>query len=107
MPARLDALQPSRGVRVIPNIGDVVVIDGQASVQFAGDRNLLLRVTVVDRRPTYHGWAWLTGYVLDRVGQATDKREVYVQLAGLRRARTRPRPAAPAARVQESRRRRV
>ncbi|GAB3816602.1 hypothetical protein [Micromonospora zhanjiangensis] len=89
-----------------PQPGDVLVIDGQASVQFAGDRRLLLRVTVVDQRPTYHGWIWLTGYVLDGTGQAIDKREVFVQVAGLRYA-SRPRPARPAAPARAAGRRRV
>jgi hypothetical protein len=67
-------------------------------VQFAGDRALTLRVTSVSEQPTYYGWAWITGYVLNRSGQATERREVYVQLAGLRRlSRTVPRqrPARP------------
>lgn len=71
---------------VPPQPGDLLVIDGRASVQFAGDRALLLRVTAVSQTPTYHGWIWLSGYVVDQSGHATDKREIYVQLAGLRRA---------------------
>jgi hypothetical protein len=107
MPARLDALQPTRGALVIPKIGDVVALGGRASVQFAGDRDILLRVTVIDRRPTYHGWVWLTGYVLDRTGQAIDKREVFVQLAGLSPARVHSPPATPAASMKAARRQRV
>lgn len=67
-----------------PAPGDLLIIDGQASVQFAGDRTLIFRVVSVCDRPTYEGWAWLTGYVINRRGDATTKREVYVQLAGLR-----------------------
>jgi hypothetical protein len=83
---------------VIPKTGDVLAIGERASVQFADDRSLLLRVTSVCKRPTYEGWAWITGYVLDQTGQAIDKREVFVQLAGLRPAtvRTGPRPTAAA-----------
>ncbi|WSR60096.1 hypothetical protein OG400_24410 [Micromonospora ureilytica] len=66
-----------------PSPGDLLVIDGRASVQFAGDRALTFRVVSVCDRPTYEGWIWLTGYVLNRRGNATAKREVYVQLAGL------------------------
>lgn len=66
-----------------PSPGDLLVIDGRASVQFAGDRALTLRVVSVCDRPTYEGWVWLTGYVLNRRGNATAKREVFVQLAGL------------------------
>ncbi|MFC0505716.1 hypothetical protein [Micromonospora costi] len=69
-----------------PKPGDLLRIDGRASVQFAGDRALTFRVVSVPDRQTYPGWVWLTGYVLNRRGEATAKREIYVQLAGLRRA---------------------
>ncbi|SCE97466.1 hypothetical protein GA0070564_102379 [Micromonospora mirobrigensis] len=69
---------------VRPKPGDLLRIDGRASVQFAGDRTLNLRVVSVSDLPTYHGWLWVTGYVIDRRGRATTKREIYVQLAGLR-----------------------
>jgi hypothetical protein len=85
-----------------PQPGDLLIIDGRASVQFAGDRALLLRVTTVSQAPTYHGWTWLTGYAVDQSDQAIEKREVYVQLAGVAPAtagsvpapRARPAPAA-------------
>ncbi|MEU0548208.1 hypothetical protein [Micromonospora sp. NPDC005979] len=67
-----------------PCPGDLLVVDGRASVQFAGDRALTFRVVSVSTQPTYDGWVWLTGYVLDRRGDATVKREIFVQLAGLR-----------------------
>ncbi|MGR6320463.1 hypothetical protein Q2K19_23525 [Micromonospora soli] len=73
-----------------PQPGDLLRIDGRASVQFAGDRALTFRVVAVCPRPTYTGWVWLTGYVIDRRGQAVDRREVFVQLAGLRRAVSTP-----------------
>lgn len=66
-----------------PSPGDLLVIDDRASVQFAGDRALTFRVVSVSDQPTYEGWIWLTGYVLNRRGNATARREVYVQLAGL------------------------
>ncbi|NBE79797.1 hypothetical protein [Micromonospora rubida] len=69
-----------------PSPGDLLAIGGRASVQFAGDRALTFRVVSVPDLPTYHGWIWLTGYVLDHRGLATAKREIYVQLAGLRPA---------------------
>ncbi|RAO07825.1 hypothetical protein [Micromonospora noduli] len=69
-----------------PSPGDLLVIDGRASVQFAGDRALTFRVVSVCDRPTYEGWVWLTGYVINRRGNATAKREIFVQLAGLRPA---------------------
>lgn len=67
-----------------PRPGDVVLIGRECSVQFAGDRRLILRVVSVDPRPTYDGWIWLTGYVLNKRGEATAKREVFVMKAGLR-----------------------
>jgi hypothetical protein len=69
-----------------PRPGDLLRVDGRASVQFAGDRALTFRVVSVCDRPTYDGWVWLTGYVLNRRGEATAKREIYVQLAGLQAA---------------------
>ncbi|MGN9811526.1 hypothetical protein ACTMSW_19490 [Micromonospora sp. BQ11] len=75
-----------------PSPGDLLTIDGRASVQFAGGRALTFRVVSVSDQPTYHGWIWLTGYVLNRRGQATAKREVYVQLAGLHPATSTPAP---------------
>ncbi|MGY0007229.1 hypothetical protein [Micromonospora sp. I033] len=77
-----------------PEPGDLLRIDGRASVQFAGDRALTFRVVAVCPRPTYTGWVWLTGYVLDRRGQAVDRREVFVQLAGVRRAASAPAPSS-------------
>ncbi|MFF0120880.1 hypothetical protein ACWD8I_27750 [Micromonospora arida] len=64
--------------------GDLLQIGEACSVQFAGDRALRLRLVSVDARPTYHGWVWLTGYVLNDKGRAVDKREVFVQQAGVR-----------------------
>ncbi|GIG90923.1 hypothetical protein Pen02_58590 [Plantactinospora endophytica] len=65
---------------------------GRASVQFAGTRALMLRVLAVDPKPTYYGWAWITGYVLDHLGEAVERREIFVQPAGLQLVQT-PRPA--------------
>ncbi|MFI6822459.1 hypothetical protein ACIBJE_16115 [Micromonospora sp. NPDC050187] len=53
-------------------------------MQFGGERALTLRVVaVLDDRPTFDGWIWLAGYVLDAKGLATDRRELFVQFAGL------------------------
>ncbi len=70
-------------------VGDLLFIGREASVQFDGDRALWLRVTSLDPRPTYEGWVWLTGYVLDEHGAAVERREVYVQRAGVRRVAAR------------------
>ncbi|MGC5333253.1 hypothetical protein [Micromonospora sp. DT62] len=80
-----------------PSPGDLLAVDGRASVQFAGDRALTFRVVSVCDQPTYAGWIWLTGYVLNRRGEATDKREIYVQLAGLRPVVSPPTPQRPRA----------
>ncbi|RQX10787.1 hypothetical protein, partial [Micromonospora inaquosa] len=76
--------------------GDLLLIGAACSVQFAGNRALRLRLVSVDPRPTYHGWVWLTGYVLNEKGAAVDKREVFVQQAGVRVLRAAParRPVA-------------
>ncbi|MEV4464726.1 hypothetical protein AB0J51_13975 [Micromonospora echinofusca] len=78
----------------------MLLVDGRASVQFAGDRALTFRVVSVCDQPTYAGWIWLTGYVLNRRGEATDKREIYVQLTGLRPASP---PDTPSRRAPRSR----
>ncbi|RGC68229.1 hypothetical protein C5N14_15025 [Micromonospora sp. MW-13] len=68
----------------MPAPGDLVLIDGRASVQFGSDRALWLRVTSVCDKPTYHGWVWLTGYSINPVsGKALARREVFAQIAGL------------------------
>ncbi|WP_326551411.1 hypothetical protein [Micromonospora sp. NBC_01813] len=45
-------------------------------------------MTTVDQGWTYQGWVWLAGYVLGPDGQARERREIFVQRAGLRWART-------------------
>jgi hypothetical protein len=50
----------------LPQPGDVLLIDERASVQFAGDRALIIRLITRAREPTCDGWIWLTGYVLDQ-----------------------------------------
>ncbi len=64
----------------------MVELTGAASVQFAAGRSITFRVTKVDDRPTYRGWIWLTGYEIDRKGAAVCKRDVFVQVSGLRPA---------------------
>ncbi|PZG10935.1 hypothetical protein C1I95_27680 [Micromonospora craterilacus] len=67
-----------------PKPGDVLHVGVDASVQFGGARSLIFRVIKVWDRPTYDGWLWLIGYALDRAGNAVDRREIFVQHAGLR-----------------------
>ncbi|WP_433535367.1 hypothetical protein ACQPZK_25450 [Micromonospora sp. CA-249363] len=63
--------------------GDVVLIGPECSVQFSGDRALRVRLVSIGALDPYHGWVWVTGYILDAKGMATDKREVYVRSAGI------------------------
>ncbi|MEV0899636.1 hypothetical protein [Actinoplanes sp. NPDC049802] len=66
-----------------PRPGEVFYVGRAASVQFAGDRALVLRVVRVDPRPTYIGWQWIDGYVLGPDGSAIERRSVFVQVEGL------------------------
>ncbi|MCX5117174.1 hypothetical protein OG992_08270 [Micromonospora sp. NBC_00362] len=76
--------------------GDVVLIGAACSVQFSGDRALMLRLVSIGETDPYNDWIWITGYVLDTKGLATAKRELYVLRAGLRiRRRTAPASAQP------------
>jgi hypothetical protein len=75
-----------------PVSGQVVFVGRAASVQFAGG-GFNFRVISVDPKPTYPGWRWLWGYVIED-GRAIDRRQIFVQVAGLapaRRASPRPR----------------
>jgi hypothetical protein len=36
-----------------------------------------------DRRPTYDGWLWLEGYVLNNRGRAVQRRRIFVRQNGL------------------------
>ncbi|RKR88118.1 hypothetical protein BDK92_2425 [Micromonospora pisi] len=68
-----------------PEPGDLVVVGKAASVQFGGEQGFTFRITAVDKRLTYPGWVWLTGYVLDAKGEAVTRREIFVLIEGLRR----------------------
>ncbi|MEU8072968.1 hypothetical protein [Micromonospora sp. NPDC048169] len=88
-----------------PQPGHLLQVDGRASVQFGGDRALTFRVVSVGPEVPHTGWIWLTGYVLNRRGVVTAKREIFVQLSGLRRAGEpllRDQSWVPANRVQAS-----
>lgn len=69
-----------------PAAGEELVIGPAASVQFAKQSSFVFRVISVCPQPTYPGWVWLIGYQLDGQGRAVARREIYVRLAGLRRA---------------------
>jgi hypothetical protein len=75
-----------------PKPGDVVLIASAASVQFGGGRSLIFRVIRVHDWVTYDGWIWLGGYVLTERGVATDRRDIFVQVAGIRPVTRGPQP---------------
>ena len=64
--------------------GDVLHVDGDASVQFQGARSFRFRLIRVDPRSTYDGWIWLEGYVLGPAGNALQRRRIFVRRDGLR-----------------------
>ena len=67
-------------------VGEVLHVDGEASVQFDGPRALTFRLIRVDTRSTYDGWLWLEGYVLGPAGAAVQRRRIFVRRDGLRLA---------------------
>lgn len=75
----------AREFRLIPRSGEVIRVTRTASVQFAATP-LLFRVIRVHDWSTYDGWAWLDGYELNAVGEAVDRRSIFVQVGGLQPA---------------------
>jgi hypothetical protein len=69
---------------VVPRSGDVLRVTRAASVQFTTP--MLFRVIRVHDWSTYNGWAWLDGYELNNVGDAVERRSIFVQLDGLQPA---------------------
>lgn len=68
---------------MMPRPGAVVLVGPAAGCQFAGGRRLVMRV-IHARHANWDGMAWIEGYVLNEHGAATGRREVYVQVNGLR-----------------------
>lgn len=66
---------------MLPRSGDIVRLGRAASVQFAAP--ILFRVIRVHDWPTYEGWIWLDGYELNQIGDAVERRSVFVQISGL------------------------
>lgn len=79
------AMPTAREFRLIPRSGEVIRVTRAASVQFAATP-LLFRVIRVHDWSTYDGWAWLDGYELNAVGEAVDRRSIFVQVGGLQPA---------------------
>lgn len=77
-----------------PRPGDTVVVGQAASVQFGPGRALVMRLVKIGPPVTADGFGWIEGYVLNQQGNATERREVFVRLAGLRPAPQRRRDAA-------------
>ncbi|XVV11623.1 hypothetical protein ACQP2X_43465 [Actinoplanes sp. CA-131856] len=69
---------------MVPQPGDVLEVNRSASVQFATP--IRFRVIRVHDWQTYAGWVWIDGYELDSVGDAVERRSIFVQMAGLRPA---------------------
>ena len=92
---------------MLPRSGDVVRVTRAASVQFSSP--MLFRVIRVHDWPTYDGWVWLDGYELNSIGEATERRSIFVQVDGLLRGQPGPPPnryragVAPAARIVQTR----
>jgi hypothetical protein len=70
--------------RSLPRSGDTLYLDARASVQFAGDRAIWFRVIRPLDVVCTRGWVWLDGFELSPHGDALERREVFVQLDGLR-----------------------
>jgi hypothetical protein len=84
---------------LLPRSGDVLRVTRAASVQFTTP--MLFRVIRVHDWSTYNGWAWLDGYELNSLGDAVERRSIFVQLDGLQSAQIGPmlnRYRAPATR---------
>lgn len=87
----------------VPRGGDVLILDGHASVQFKSNP-ILFRVIRHHDWTCTAGWIWLDGYELNGNGDAIERRSVFVQVDGLRRVDL---EAAQARRVQSRRNGRV
>jgi hypothetical protein len=73
-----------------PRPGQTVFIGRAASAQFSGQAGFNFRIIRVDDQPTYDGWAWLDGYQLNRTGDATERRSIFVLVAGLQPGEVQP-----------------
>ncbi|MEW2476455.1 hypothetical protein AB0875_21955 [Micromonospora gifhornensis] len=82
--------RPDGTPRVAPG---AYLLTRAASPQFS--QPIVVRVIreLVERQP-YDGWAWVDCYVLDRHGDATEKRQLFVRPDGMRPVQIRPVPYA-------------
>lgn len=87
---------------MLPRSGDILHITRAASVQFI--EPIFYRVIRIHDWETYYGWVWLDGYQLNQAFEATDRRSIFVQKAGLRAVRERAEPRRPTQRNVPARR---
>jgi hypothetical protein len=73
-------LRPLTG---LPLPGDVVLITKQASVQFAVVPAFWFVVYRVEPPLAFPDMCWIHGAVLDTIGEATERRSLYVRQRGL------------------------
>lgn len=66
-----------------PPVGSIVFLDGSASPQFTHNP-IRLRVIRIHDVTTYDGWLWLDGYQLDKAGEATERRSLFLLISGIR-----------------------
>lgn len=76
-----------------PRAGDILHVTREASVQFVTP--MMFRVIRIIDWPTYDGWLWLDGYQLNSVGDAVERRSIFVQRDGLSAVRATPEPQRP------------
>lgn len=81
----------------LPCAGEILHVTKAASVQFSAPLLFrVIRAKVYGHTP--EGWIWLDGYELSNRGDAIERREIFVQLAGLRPLQQRkPAKRVPAA----------
>lgn len=76
---------------MLPRCGDVLLLTRSASPQFV--HPIMFRFTrVVDSSTCPDGWAWLDGYQLNSLGDAIERRTLFVYLPGIRPAKDPVRP---------------
>ncbi|WBB55751.1 hypothetical protein [Verrucosispora sp. WMMD573] len=71
----------------------VYLLTRAASPQFHAPIMVRVIRELTDRHPP-HGWTWLDCYQLDRHGDATEKRQLFVMPAGMRQVDVPPVPYA-------------
>lgn len=68
----------------MPKAGTLLMIDRDASIQFAACPFVARMMKPQDWPATWDGWVWLNVYQLDSSGDALEQRSIYVNLAGMK-----------------------